>query len=208
MKFNQPLNDTQRTLVEDTLPIACWTVRKYIATNENIVGLALEDIHQEAYLALCAAASTYKERHVQFSTYAVTVIHNHLIDYCRRIYSGNQNLPTLSLDAPCRIDGISNFLENISAVDDIFEEKCLSKVWATDFFSQRKKSYTGCAKLGVEALELKVINGYGVTDIAKMYQSKPNLIGAWISKATQKIREDITLSEYSALHVENVFPNP
>ena len=207
MKFDQPLNDAQRALVEDTLPVARWTVRKYIASNENIVGLSLEDLHQEAYLALCGAASTYNDRHAQFSTYAVTVIHNHLIDYCRLIYSGNQNLPTLSIDAPCSADGTSNFLENASAVDDSFEEKCLSRIWVNDFLEQRKASYSGCAKLGIEALELKVIDGYGVTDIAKMYASKPNLVGAWISKATQKIREDMTMSEYAALNVENILPN-
>ena len=135
------------------------------------------------------------------------MIHNHLIDYCRRIYSGNQNLPTLSIDAPCSADGTSNFLENASAVDDSFEEKCLSRIWVNDFLEQRKASYSGCAKLGIEALELKVIDGYGVTDIAKMYASKPNLVGAWISKATQKIREDMTMSEYAALNVENILPN-
>mgnify|MGYP003294073771 CR=1 FL=1 len=150
MKFDQPLNDVQRAMVEDTLPVARWTVRKYIASNENIVGLSLEDLHQEAYLALCGAASTYNDRHAQFSTYAVTVIHNHLIDYCRRIYSGNQNLPTLSIDAPCSADGTSNFLENASAVDDSFEEKCLSRIWVNDFLEQRKVSYTGCAKLGMQ----------------------------------------------------------
>ena len=208
MKFDQPLNDVQRAMVEDTLPVARWTVRKYIASNENIVGLSLEDLHQEAYLALCGAASTYNDRHAQFSTYAVTVIHNHLIDYCRRIYTGNQNLPTLSIDAPCSIDGTSNFLENASTVDDSFEEKCLSKIWVSEFLNQRKACYTGCARLGIEALELKVMDGYGVTDIAKMYQSKPNLVGAWISKATQKIREDMTMSEYSALDVENSLSNP
>ena len=89
-----------------------------------------------------------------------------------------------------------------------FEEKCLSRIWVNDFLEQRKASYTGCAKLGIEALELKVMDGYGVTDIAKMYQSKPNLVGAWISKATQKIREDMTMSEYAALDVENILPNP
>ena len=40
-----------------------------------------------------------------------------------------------------------------------------------------------------------------------MYASKPNLVGAWISKATQKIREDMTMSEYAALNVENILPN-
>ena len=208
MKFDQPLNDKQSAMVADALPVARWTVNKYITSNESIVGLNLEDLHQEAYLALCGAASTYNDRHAQFSTYAVTVIHNHLIDYCRRIYTGNQNLPTLSIDAPCTVDGTTNFLENASTVDDRFEETCLSRIWVSEFLNQRKSCYSGCSKLGIEALELKVMDGYGVTDIAKMYQSKPNLVGAWISKATQKIREDMTMSEYSALDIENGLSNP
>ena len=48
---------------------------------------------------------------------------------------------------------------------------------------------------------------YGVTDIAKLYQTKPNLVGAWISKATKKIREELTAAEYSTLTVENPAAN-
>ena len=208
MKFNQPLNDTQRALVEDALPVARWTVRKYITSNESIVGLSLDDLHQEASLALCKAAATYNDHHAQFNTYAVTVIRNHLLDYCRHIYTRNRNLPALSLDSPCGVDEASNFLTALPDKDDSFEEDCLSRVWATAFLAQRKAAYSGCAKLGVEALELKVLDGYGVTEIAKLYQSKPNHVGAWISKATQKIREDMTMSEYSALDVENGFSKP
>lgn len=88
-----------------------------------------------------------------------------------------------------------------------FEETSLSKISVEQFFSERKAAYTGCARLGIEALELKVMDEYGVTDIAKLYQTKPNLVGAWISKATKKIREELTAAEYSTLTVENPAAN-
>lgn len=43
--------------------------------------------------------------------------------------------------------------------------------------------------MGVEALELKV-KGLDGVDIARMYHTTPNNVGAWISRAAQKIRKD------------------
>ena len=51
-------------------------------------------------------------------------------------------------------------------------------------------SYTHLvAKLGVEALELK-IKGYSGADIARLYHTKPNHVGAWIARAAEKFRQD------------------
>ena len=52
-----------------------------------------------------------------------------------------------------------------------------------------RRTYTGVAKLGVEALALKV-KGYTGADIARMYHTKPNHVGAWISRAVEKLRND------------------
>lgn len=53
-----------------------------------------------------------------------------------------------------------------------------------------KRTYSGVARLGVEALEWKV-KGLSGADIAQLYGAKPNQVGAWISRATQKIRKDV-----------------
>lgn len=205
MKFDTPLTDAQRALVEDYLPLAQWTVHNYIKPNDAISGLSCDDLLQEAYLALCGAATTYQGGQVQFKTYAVTVIRNHLIDYCRRIYHNNRTLPVLSLDAspPDSSDGCPMSAEAID-VDADFENRCLSRIWIKELFRQRKADYTGCTKLGIEALELKVLDGYGVTDIAKLYHTKPNLVGAWISKATRKLREELAAPGASTTDVENI----
>lgn len=47
------------------------------------------------------------------------------------------------------------------------------------------------------ALELK-IKGLSGADIARMYHTMPNNVGAWISQATQKIRGDIAMREQKA----------
>lgn len=206
MKFDKSLTDAQRALVEDSLTLAQWTVHNYIKPNESISGLSYDDLLQEAYLALCGAATTYQGGKVQFKTYAVTVIRNHLIDYCRRIYHNNRTHPVLSLDAspPDSSDGCPMSAEAID-VDADFENRCLSQLWIKEFFHQRKANYTGCTKLGMEALELKVLDGYGVTDIAELYHTKPNLVGAWISRATQRLREELSVPGASAVDVENIF---
>ena len=63
---------------------------------------------------------------------------------------------------------------------------------------------SGCTaawpRLGVEALELKIA-GYSGTDIAKLYGVQPNHVGAWISRAAQKLKKDLFL-------VENGSTNP
>lgn len=203
MKFEKPLTPAQSTLVENSLNIAQWTVRNYISANHTISGLSYDDLLQEAYLALCGAATTYQGGQVQFKTYAVAVIRNHLIDYCRRIYHVNRSLPTISLDAPPSDPDCDSALMDTIDVDTNFEDWCLSQIWIRDFFAQRKANYSGCTKLGIEALELKVLDGYGVTDIAHLYHTRPNLVGAWISKATRKLREEFAMAENFMPDVEN-----
>lgn len=203
MKLNQALTDEQRSLVEQEYPIIRWTVRRYFDCHENIVGLSFDDLCQEGAIALCKAAVTYRNGPIKFRTYAVTVIRNHLLDHCRRILNVERNLPTLPLEQTGE-DDIGVAAEVFLTSPDDIEDTCLTGICMRDFFLRRKQSYPGVAKLGVEALELKVLDGYSTTELASLYDAKLNLVGAWISKATQRIREDITVSELSSLGAENV----
>lgn len=75
------------------------------------------------------------------------------------------------------------------------EEDAIARLGVTQLLRNRRNRYAGVARRGVEALELKVLEGYGVTEIARLYNSKPNEVGAWISRAAKKIRKDITENE-------------
>ena len=83
MKYDFILTPEQRALAEQNLSLVDKVIARSIHTNEAVCGLGYEDLRQEGCLALCRAAATYDGSSAQFSTYATTLIRNHLLD-CRR----------------------------------------------------------------------------------------------------------------------------
>ena len=65
----------------------------------------------------------------------------------------------------------------------------ISQIETLDLLESRKTAYQGVARLGIEALVLK-IRGYSITDIAGLYGVPPSHVGAWISRSAQKLRGD------------------
>ena len=187
MKFDHPLTREQQHLVEQNISLIHWTIWKYIDVKEEICGLAYDDLYQEGALALCYAAATYLPGGAQFKTYAITVIHNHLLDHCRRIAAQLKNVPTCSLDTPPCEDRPPPVREAEVAQDD--SEQWVSAIYVAQLLEHGKRHYSGVAKLGVESLELK-IKGYSGADIARLYHTKPNHVGAWIARAAEKFRQD------------------
>ena len=187
MKCDRKLDEEQRALVERALPLVSWTIRRYISSNESVSGLGFDDLYQEGCAALCCAAMAYLPDRGVFSTFAVTVIRNHLIGYCRKIVAQARELPSVSLEE--LVEG-GHEIEVDETGLPAEETDMVARISIEQTLRHRKNRYTGAAKLGVEALELKVLGGYGVTEIARYYGSKPNVVGAWMSRAAKKIRED------------------
>ena len=179
-------------MVERELPWVSWTIKQFITCNENTVGLGYEDMYQEGCIALCRAAALYRAGNGEFSTFAVTVIRNHLLDYCRKLAAGQRDISVISFET-LHEDGIER--QTGEARPPAMEDDALERLGVTQLLRNRRNRYAGVARRGVEALELKVLEGYGVTEIARLYNSKPNEVGAWISRAAKKIRKDITESE-------------
>ena len=200
MKQEQVISQNLHQMIEDAMPLVGWTIRRYFKCNEGIVGLSYEDLFQEGCIALCRAASEYDKKRGAFNTFAVTVIHHYLIDYCRMMTGPTRNLPSVSLEQLAE----EGWTGAGSDADKAFEseDESLSTINTQDFLRKRKDRYAGSAKLGVEALELKVLGGYGITDIAKQYDAEPNLVGAWIAKAKKRIRLDISPEELDGFGVE------
>lgn len=57
-----------------------------------------------------------------------------------------------------------------------------------ELLSSASKDFSGVSKLGTEALGLKV-QGYTISEIAALYHAPPSHVGAWISRAAQKLRD-------------------
>lgn len=192
MKFNQPLTPAQQALVEQNTVLIHWTIRKYIDIKEGICGLGYDDLYQEGALALCYATMTYQPGGTQFSSFAITVIRNHLLDYCRRIAVRLRNAPTCTLDIAPHEERRSPIRETEIARDDT--EQWISTIYVSQLLEHGKRNYRGVAKLGIEAMELK-IKGYSGADIARLYHTKPNHVGAWIARAAEKLRQDAVAAD-------------
>lgn len=192
MKYNFTLTHQQQSLVEDNLSVIVKVIARYINANESVCGLGRDDLYQEGAIALCKAASTYDGTSAKFSTYATTVIRNHLYNHCKAVNADRRNLPSVSLNMDDSDDDRPPPFPEPSVPDAA--DTLIGDLDTAALLADCKRRYRGVARLGVEALELKV-KGMSGADIARLYDAKPNQVGAWISRAAQKIRKDIAAKE-------------
>ena len=169
MKQNFKLTKDQQTLVEKNLSIVHWVIVNNIHVNPGICGLEYGDLFQEGCLWLCKAAFTYHAGQAQFSTYAKKVVKNGLLSYCRKICSQGRHISRLIIgdQGELAADG-----EQLEQPDDHFDSH-LSRLETLDLLEASKQNYQGVARLGIEALALKV-QGMRITDIAALYQVPPS----------------------------------
>lgn len=185
MKTMSPLNDVQRKMVEENLMVAKQAIRTAVIVNETIYGFEYDDLYQEGCILLCKAAENYDpQKNVLFSTYAQTVVENGLKTYCRLLCNKQKHMITVPF---CNTDENMLFLNQFSA-DDMMDS-VVSEIDTSNLLYPLKQQYTGVVLKGIKAIELKA-KGYSGAEIAKMYGVKPNLVGAWISKALKKLEQN------------------
>lgn len=184
-----PLNEKQRQLIEDCvtdgrLMVVHRAIREHIVVNETIFGFSYDDLYQEGCLWLCKAAATFQEdQGVKFETYAFKVIVNGLRTYCRLMCNKQKRQCTLPLHSD--EDG-QPALDQFPLAEDRTDE-LIDEIDALQLLHAMKNQYTGTVKLGIEAIEWKV-KGFTGKEIADMYGVKPNLVGAWISRAASRLK--------------------
>lgn len=152
MSMEFTLNDLQRRRVEEHLALVEQVLRRSIKTNETVDGMGHDDLYQEGCIALCRASVSYREEMGAFPAYARTVIRNYLLDRCREIQSARKNLPLLSLDAFAEMGAPE-------PVSPFHTEDLISDVSSDALLSHFRNRYHGTARLGIEAMELRV-KGY------------------------------------------------
>lgn len=192
MKTNLALTEQQQDLVEENLPLVWQTIFRSIKPNETVCGLSLDDLFQEGACALCHAAATYRmERGSPFSAYARPVIRNHLLDYCRHVQI-QQGITTVPLDVPIYSGQPPPEQWLTEGADDIRDRT--TALLVGELLAYGKRNYHGVALRGIEAMELKLY-GYTGAEIARLYRTTPNNVGAWISRAVRKLRNDVLTAQ-------------
>lgn len=195
---NISLNAGQRELVEQNLTVVKMAIHKSIIVNGNLYGFEYDDLYQEGCIWLCKAAHSFDEsREIKFATYAEKVVTNGLRTYCRLMCGKQKHHILMPAQSDDEDDGFS--AEQLPAedmLDSLFEEQDIYTL-----LQNCKQQYTGTARLGIEAIEWKV-KGFSGAEIAKMYGVKPNLVGAWISRASSRLKQNHTFMQYFGRTVE------
>ena len=185
MKRNIQLTPAQQTLVETNLAAVTWVLRESVHPNERIPGLGYDDLYQEGCLWLCQAAQTFDADRAQFATYAKKVIRNGLISYCRQQQARQSHVAQLAVDEDGNLIGRDPFVADESV------ETHSSEMETLELLHTHAAKYSGVARLGIEALGLKV-KGMSIAEIATLYDVPPAHVGAWISRGKEKLRQDRT----------------
>lgn len=194
----EALNDKQRNLVENNLNVVFYAIHKFIIVNENIYGFEYDDLYQEGCIWLCKAAVSFDEtQNIKFASYAEKVVVNGLRTYCRLMCAKQKRICSVPLYS--ETDSEQFTLDQIPVEDDL---DLLFSTQDTLLLLQRmKQQYSGTVRLGIEAIEWKV-KGYTGAEIARMYDVKPNLVGAWISRAASRLRQNEIFMRYLNRAVE------
>lgn len=187
MKYDFVLTSEQQNLVEQNIGLVERIVSRYIRANEGVCGLSRDDLRQEGALALCHAAAAYDGVSAQFSTYATTLIRNHLLDCCKSANTQQKHLCSLPVGPGFAGDGHPPSIPEPTAADEV--ERLIDQLDIAALLAHYKSAYSGVALLGLEALELK-IRGFSGADIARLYHTEPNHVGAWISRTKAKLKKD------------------
>lgn len=183
-----PLNEVQIAMVEDNVSVINSVIFSRIIFDNNTYGLEYDDLFQEGALLLCKAALYYDEsKKTPFNGFAYIVIRNGLISYCKQMSKKKK-------DKLSYIEKAKKGSDSIVSDEVLIQEKIL-EFDILLFLEGLKKQYSGTAKHGIEALILKV-KGFTGAEIAEKYNVKPNLVGAWISRALKKLRNNSVFNLY------------
>lgn len=180
------LTKQQQELVAQNLAVVHWVICDYIHVNPSICGLEYNDLFQEGCVWLCKAAASYQDNgRAQFPTYAKKVVRNGLLSYCRKLCAKSKKFSRLVIGEHGELAADGAALE--PQVDEF--DTHVSLIETLSLLEASKQDYDGVARLGIEALALK-LQGMRLTDIAELYHVPPSHVGAWISRSTAKLRSD------------------
>ena len=194
---NLTLNSRQQRLLGGS--VVRHAIHKNIIVNDSLYGFEYDDLYQEGCIWLCKAAISFDEtRNIKFATYAEKVVTNGLRTYCRLMCGKQKHHISLPVQSEPEEDGLC--MEQLSSADDTLD-RLLEEQDICMLLQNCKRQYAGTARLGIEAIEWKV-KGLSGAEIAKMYGVKPNLVGAWISRAAGRLKQNRDFMQYFDRSVE------
>jgi RNA polymerase sigma factor, sigma-70 family len=176
------MTEYEEKLVMDNLRLVDHIIRTRFHYWSASVLMTYEDLQAVGREALCRAAARYKPELGQFCTFAGRCIVNALIDHCKR-ETGHNKAAAAITDGDLK----EEIMETAACVN--VEEDMIGALAVEQVLDRLKMEYTGVARMGIEAIELKLL-GLSSAAIAERYGTTVNNVNAWISRARSKLRTD------------------
>jgi len=176
------MTGTEEKLVLEHLDLVDTIIRARFHTRAASVLMTYEDLQAVGREALCRAAARYRPELGRFTTFAGRCVVNAIIDHCRR-EAGHARAAAGLADE----DGKEAVTGTADCVTE--EDLTIGALAVRSALDEWKRQYTGVARLGVEAVELKLL-GFRSAEIAERYGTSVNNVNAWISRLRSKLRKD------------------
>ncbi len=180
------MTEFENKLVMDNLDLVDKVICTRITWRSSSVLMTFEDLQAVGREALCRAAAHYRPQSGPFAPFACKCIYNAVIDHCR-----NENT-VMRMTGGSGSGGIS--LDLIDKAEAGNSGSFADDLGTGHLLSRYKKKYAGVSRLGVEAIELKLL-GYSSKEIANRFGTNVNNVNAWISRARKKLKQEEEIRE-------------
>ena len=180
------MTEYQNALVVENLDLVNWVIRTRISIPNRPL-LTYDDFYGVGCEAICKAAMQYREEAGEFAPFACRYIYNAMIDHCRAMNYRAQRISDIDL-------GERGDLFDYYSYSEVDFESAITDDAAMAALCACKEHYTGIARRGIEAIELK-LQGYDSSEIAEIYGTTINNVNAWISRARSKLRNEPQLMD-------------
>lgn len=183
------MTEYQRELVVQNLDVVEKTIRTRIKVNGQALQ-TFEDFYQIGCEALCRAAMDYKVEIGSFAPFGGRYVYNALIDHCRKQNIHLSRKHDYVLESDCDSYALNYFGQEEDYDDEIYLRDL------SEAFNACKEQYTGIARRGIEAIELKSL-GFTTREIADQYGTTVNNVNAWISRARSKLKSNPEFTRFA-----------
>lgn len=175
-----PLNDAQRVIVEENMGLVGKVIKDCLKNPGSVGSYTYDDLFQIGCLGLCKAAQTDRPGRGAFSTYAYILIRN-------EIYNALESSTKYTREVS------SCYLELEDDPQQVSYDQQLRCQELLCLLDKAEAAATGITAKGIHALRL-MLDGYSCKEISAGYQTTPNNVTAWMSKARKFLASYAELS--------------
>ena len=177
------MTDFENKLIMDHLDLVDVIIRTRFSFRSTNVLMSYEDLQAVGREALCRAAVCFRPELDRFATFADRCIYHAIVDHCK-----HENLRYRVAASDSDEETEDEIIEEATSCQ-MDDDDRLGSIVVEQVLAEIKEKYSGVARRGVEAIELKLL-GFSTAEIAKKYGTNIKNVNAWIARAKSKLQKE------------------